>query len=78
MRPATLTRRGRLALSAVTLAVAAVMGGTAVHVMRWEARTLPASCTFDGGGTIGNAQLATTSQGTTWVCDNGTLAQVFP
>ena len=62
----------RAAIAGALLAGLGFCTGYAVH------GGAPASCTFDGGGTIANAQLATTSQGTTWVCDDGTLAQVYP
>jgi len=36
----------------------------------------PRSCTFDGGGTIASGDAARTSEGTVWVCTDGTLVHV--
>jgi hypothetical protein len=38
--------------------------------------TAPKPCTFDGGGTIASGDAATTTEGTTWVCADGTLIRI--
>jgi hypothetical protein len=37
----------------------------------------PRPCTFDGGGTIASGDAATTTEGTEWVCTDGTLVRVY-
>jgi hypothetical protein len=65
----------RKLIAATTLAATAVLAGGTGYALHSQAT--PASCTFDGGGTIANGSMATVSTGQTYFCDDGTLVRYY-
>lgn len=63
---------------AVAIAATAVVAssGTALGMALTTGHAGPRSCTFDGGGTIASGDAARTTEGTEWVCTDGTLIRI--
>ena len=66
----------RKVIAATAIAATAVLAGGAGYALHSQTAT-QASCTFDGGGTIESGTPATTSEGQTWFCVNGTLIRYY-
>ena len=65
--------RKRITITALAAAGIIAAGLGAAHL---TAASSPRPCTFDGGGTIASGDAARTTEGTTWVCTDGTLIKV--
>jgi hypothetical protein len=65
----------RKVIAATALAATAVLAGGTGYALHSQAT--PASCTFDGGGTITNGSVATVSTGQTYYCADGTLVRFY-
>lgn len=68
----TFNRASRL-FAALTLVTVSVCAGYTVAI---QLHPSPASCTFDGGGSIRSGEAARTTEGRIWVCLDGTLIPV--